>query len=236
MMAIKIGYLADTVSSSNGTLASEPAFHPRRPSPVQGKKTKRCPAISDYNGSAFDIYVPYNMTFVITRNNDIHLGVSIDHQKTTVEERWLRSCFEMSFADEGTVQLGIHPFWMFISDEPDVIVTQLPAHNQTNPHPIRGQFNCYNWFRPITYAFEFESGKEINITSDSPIFQVKFYHPTESNFVLQECEMTPNIAKIADGSGLRSFNRKTKWNKVFEFSGQRRPKKVLQFSERAHLV
>lgn len=235
-MTIKIGYLPDSISSSNGALAHEPAFHPRRPAPTRAKKARSCPAISDYNCSAFDFYVPYNLTFTVNRVDSGQFGISIDHQKTTIGEQWLRSSFELSFADEGTIQLGVHPFWMFISDEPGVVVTQLSAHNQTNPSPIRGQFNCYDWFRPLTYAFEFESGKEINITNDSPIFQVKFYHPNETNFVLQECEMTPEIARMASGSSLRSFNRKTKWNKVFAFAGQRRPKNVLQFPEGGYVV
>jgi hypothetical protein len=235
-MTIKIGYLADSVSSSNSYLAHEPAFHPRRAERPNGKKTRQCPAIVEYQTSAFDFYVPYDLVFTVIRHDDGRFGISIDNQKTSVDERWLRSAFELTFAEEGTVQLGVHPFWMFVSDEPGVVLTQLPAHNQSNPHPIRGQFDCYRWFRPITYAFEFESGRPIEINSNSPIFQVKFYHPTETKFILQECEMTPDIARISQGSSLRNFNRKTNWKSVFLFSENRRPKKLLKFSDKGFSV
>lgn len=235
-MTINIGYTIDTSTSFTSVARMEPHFHPRRITAHENKNLKRCPASVDYYWSAFDIYVPYDLCFALRKAPNGDLGISINHERTTLGNEGLRHCFELGDANDGIVQINSHAFWTFISDEPNVQVLQLPSAGQTNPEPIRGQFDCYKWFRPITYSFYVPFNEEVFISSTSPIFQVKFFHPTESRFMLRECELTPAIEQQMKGSGLRGYNKKTKWRNVLDFAGSRRPKKVLKFMETAQEV
>lgn len=235
-MAIKLGYITEPSSRLGSTLAHEPTFHPRRTSRIGSTRTNICPAISEYDSSSFDVCVPYDLSFEVKKQRSGAIEIHINQEKTTVGNKFLNDCFETSLVEEGIIQVNIHPFWVFISDEPNVIVSQLSAYRQTNPEPIRGQFDCYQWFRPMSYAFEFDFNQEIRISRQSPIYQVKFYHPTESNFSLSECILTPDIEKHIQGYSLQNFNQLTRWKKVFEFAGKRRPKSLLRFQDNSQEI
>lgn len=235
-MTIRLGYTADSSGMPGSIFGHEPSFHPVRTNFPGSAKVNKCPAINDYYWSAFDFYVPYDLCFTVNELPGGDFSVSVNNTLTTLSPQWLRNAFDLTFAPDGIVQVSTHASWCFISDDPSVIVTQLPADRQTNPHPIRGQFDCYNWCRPLTYAFKFSPGDEIFISSGSPIFQAKFYHPTEHRFTLQECEFTDVIRKMRLGAELRDFNRKTDWRKVFAFAKTRRPKKVIEFIKEAKVI
>jgi hypothetical protein len=183
--------------------------------------------------SAFNVFVPYELHFEVKKQNSGTIEIHINEKKTTLGPIFLNDCFNTTFVSEGILQINIQPFWIFISDEPNVTLMQISAYEQTNPEPIRGQFDCFQWFRPLSYAFEFNYGEEIQITRQSPIYQVKFFHPAESKFSLSECVLTPQIEEHVKGSLLQNFNHLTKWKKVFDFAGKRRPKSVLRFKENA---
>lgn len=230
-MTIEIGYTIDDKQGFASSARLEPHFHPRRAQVHDNKRLRKCPASIDYCSSAFDVYVPYDLCFSLIKSPEGNVGLSLNNEKTTLGEHGLKHCFELAEMHDGIVQINSHPFWTFISDDPNVRVVQLPSYGQTNPEPIRGEFDCYKWFRPITYAIKVEFDEEVFISSTSPIFQVKFFHPSETRFTLRECELTEEVKLHMKGAGLRGYNKKTKWHNVFDFAGKRRPKKVLQFTE-----
>lgn len=227
---IKIGYCASgTVHEPYLSLASHPVFHPKREElPVRGKAT-RCPAFAEYVASAFNIHIPYDLAFRIRKTPSNEVFVEFDRKNTSLPENALGSCIVPNDIDDGVIQLSIHPFWIFISDTPDVIMTVQGAQQQTNPDPIRGQFNIYNWFRGTSYAFKAEVDQEITISKDSPIYQVKFYHPTETNFTVSECYKNDFITARESGQHLHGMIGKMRWSNVFDFNKKRRPAKVLNF-------
>ena len=229
---IKIGYCASGQEMDYHTsLAHHPAFHPvREELPVRGKATK-CPAFAEYCQSAFNIHVPYDLRFRVKKAaNGDQSFVEFDRSFTTsMGDFAFHNGISIEDIDDGVLQLSMHPFFMFISDDPNVSVTVLSAQGQLNPEPIRGQFNIYNWFRGTGYAFKATYDTWYTITKDSPIYQVKFYHPTETNFVVSECIKTPFIMSRETGQHLHGLIGKQKWSQIFDFNKNRRPKKVLQF-------
>lgn len=229
-MTIRIGYCSSPGQHSSAPLAFEPGFHPQREMAPSAGPLRRCPASIDYTNSAFNISLPYDLAFTIERDAVGNPIMIPDMSKTTLAEPIARQALDLLTDVEGqTAQLTVSPNWVFISDTPGVILTLTSAYDQTNPPPIRGQFNIYNWFRPISYAFTYRFGEPMFIQRNSPIYQVKFYHPTESRFVVSECLITKSIEDHHRGQFMRRINSLTNWTQVFQFAKNRRPKKVLQF-------
>ena len=230
-MPIKIGYCASPAEKQTGWLAFEPTYHPVREQISSEGPLRRCPASIEYSASAFNVSVPYDFVFSVERGPHGTSQVNVDYEKTTVNEKIAQHLIDLTDAENGTIQINVHPFWIFISDEPNVLMTVLSAHNQINPHPIRGQFNIYNWFRPVSYAINFQYGETISIHRNSPIYQVKFYHPKETRFTLHECLVTPEIFEHQTGQFMRGLTKHVNWNRVFNYSSMRRPRHVLKFKK-----
>lgn len=184
--------------------------------------------------SSFNIGIAYDMKFCVRKTPDGKYFVEYDHSGTTLPNDALHNALNLDDIEDGVVQLTLHPFWMFISDDPNVVMTVQPAVGQTNPEPFRGQFNIYNWFRSTSYAFKIKVDEWVTISRNSPIFSVKFYHPTETHFTIAEIRKTMEIQNREQFSGVhsiiggQSFN---KWREIWKFNGKRRPKKVLEFIE-----
>jgi hypothetical protein len=228
-MAIKIGYCASPGQKQNAWFAFDPTYHPVREMPLSDGPLRRCPASIEYLSSAFNVHVPYDFAFTVVKDVVGNRQVVVDYERTTINERIAHQVVDLSDADHGTIQINVHPFWVFISDEPGVVMSVGAAHNQTNPHPIRGQFNIFQWFRPVSYAIDFEYGKQIVIEKNKPIYQVKFWHPKEKNFSLEECTVTPEVFEHHSGQYIRSIIKYSGWDRIFKYAEKRRPAKVLKF-------
>lgn len=235
-MTIEIGYIPDPSSPLSIALSHDPVYHPIREQNPEPETLGRCPAVVDYVLSAFNVHVPYDFSFTLSRRDNGEVSVHYHSEKTTLSAEYLHRSLQLTHATNGVIQVLIHPFWTFISDTPEVYVEQTSAYEQTNPEPIRGKFDCFKWIRPLSYGIKVEFDKEVVITKDSPIYQVKFHHPREKRFVLKECVITPEIINQLAGSSLRSMNKSTNWSKIFEFSGRRRPKSLVRFSENGNEV
>jgi len=228
---IKIGYVASGPALDYySSLAHHPTFHPvREEIPVRGRAL-RCPAFNEYCQSAFNIHVPYDLKFRIKRApQNKEPFIEYDRSQTSLDEEGCGHALALQDLDDGVAQLSLHPFFMFLSDTPDVIMTVLGAQGQTNPEPIRGQFNIYNWFRGTSYAFKVEEEKWYTISRSSPIYQVKFYHPSETHFLVAEALKTPFLDSRESGQRLHGMIGPQKWPSIFDFNKKRRPKKVIQF-------
>lgn len=227
-MAIKIGYLSDP---GNGWpfLTHDPTYHPVREQNPEPISLGRCPAVIDYVSSAFNVHVPYDFSFTVTKKENGDPLINCNPSETTLNPSFINNAVQLHHARSGVLQITVHPFWVFISDTPDVYVEQTSAFGQTNPEPIRGKFDCYKWIRPLSYGITFKYDEPVKIKRGSPIFQVKFHHPKENKFSLHECEATPEIKKFLMASQLRGFNRATKWTSVFDFTGRRRPRNLVHF-------
>jgi len=227
---IRVGYCAAGGSTDIGaTLAAHPAFHPVRETiPVDGD-ARRCPAFNDYVLSAFNISVNYDLRFRVVQDDHGHMYVEFDEENCSLPSASLGRVLNTADIEHGIVQLGLLPFWIFISDDPDVVMTVQSAQGQTNPEPIRGQFNIYEWFRGTSYAFRVEFNQWVRISQDSPIYQVKFYHPSETRFSVGEIEKTPLISERERYGQLHVITGPQRWKEVWAFNRRRRPKHVLNF-------
>lgn len=232
---IKIGFCSNGNGRDVGSVISiHPAFFPRREDFPATGRSRRCPAFNDYVMSSFSIGIPYDLTFCIRKGADGNHFVEYNDKETTLPKEVLPEVLNLDDIQDGVVQLVIQPFWMFISDTPDVTMTVQPAIGQTNPEPFRGQMNIYNWFRPTSYAFKVKINEWVQIRKDSPIFSVKFYHPEETHFVLGEIVKTQEITNRGQFSYVHNFlggQTFAKWKEIFKFAGKRRPKRVLNFIE-----
>ena len=232
---IKIGYCPSGGEMDfQSILTAHPAFHPSREDiPVQGK-ARRCPSFNEYVMSAFNIGIGFDARFRVRMSADKQYFVEFDPSHTTLPEEALGHAFSLEDFDDGIIQLGLFPHWIFISDDPNVLMTVQSAQKQTNPQPIRGQLDIYNWIRPTSYAFTAEVDQWVTLSKDSPIFQVKFYHPTENHFVVAECMKTPEIVKREQYRQLFSVTGSLSlrnWKQIWAFNGRRRPKTLLEFIE-----
>lgn len=232
---IKIGFCSNGGSHDIGNiLTTHPAFYPKREDFPATGRSRRCPSFNDYVLSSFNIGIAYDMHFCVRKTSEGKYFVEYNHAGTTLPEEALANALNLDDVEDGVVQLVLHPFWMFISDDPDVVMTVQPAVGQTNPEPFRGQLNIYNWFRPSSYAFRVKIDEWVKISKDSPIFQVKFYHPTETHFVLGEVKKTQAIYDRERYSAVHSIvggQTFAKWREIFKFAGKRRPPRVLEFIE-----
>lgn len=229
-MTIKIGYCSSPGQHTSALLAFEPTFHPQREMAPSTGPLRRCPASIDYSQSAFNVSLPYDLAFTIQQDGFGKPMMIPDMSRTTLAEPIAVQALDIMTDIEGkTAQLTVSPNWVFISDTPGVLLTLTSAYGQTNPPPIRGQFDIYNWFRPVSYAFTYEYGVPMFIQRNTPIYQVKFYHPKETRFTVSECLITKEIEDHQRGQFMRRINSLTNWPQVFEFAKTRRPKKVLKF-------
>ena len=216
------------------SMAAHPTFHPvREDFPADGP-VRKCPSFNDYVMSSFSVGIAYDMLFCVRKAADGTYWVEFDRSVTTLPEDTLAHSLNIIHAEYGIVQLALHPFWMFVSDDPDVHMLVLPAVGQTNPEPFRGQLNIYNWFRHTSYAFKVKVDEWVKISRNSPIFAVKFWHPTETHFVLGEIVKTDDIRRYERNMDLHNIigsQTFSKWREIFKFNSKRRPAKVLQFIE-----
>jgi hypothetical protein len=232
---IKIGYCsAGKQDDLHELLSSHPIFHPAREDVPGGPKAKRCPSFNTYVLSAFNVGIAYDMKFRVRQTENKQHFVEYDRKETTLPEPSLPNAVSLEDFEEGIIQLPLIPFWMFISDEPGVVMTVQAAQGQTNPEPIRGQLNIYDWIRPSSYAFRATLDEWVTIKKSSPIYQVKFFHPNETYFTLSECEKTDDIFRLEQYKNIHSVvgsNSLSKWKEIWEFNRKRRPKKLLNFLE-----
>lgn len=230
---IRIGYCAnDSIHSVGLPLAADPAFHPKRDTHSLGGPASACPSLNDYSRSSFAVGLAYDLRFCVRQSNNGEFFLEFDRSITSLPESSLNRAIDLSNIGAGIVQLALHPFWMFISDTKDVQMVILPAIGQTNPEPIRGQFNIYDWFRHTSYAFRVEPNTWVTLSRNSPIFSVKFFHPTETHFALQEIDKTPQIRRHERNMELHSIighQTFAKWREIFLFNRHRRPATVLNF-------
>ena len=227
---IKIGYCSGgDINGISSTLSCHPSFHPKREHLSVSGGAKRCPALNDYVTSAFNVGVNYDATFRLLNAGNDNWTVEFDDSLTTIPVDARRFLLSLRDAESGVLQLALMPFWIFLSDDPSVIMTLQGAQDQTNPEPIRGQFDIYDWVRSTSYAFKFEPGEWISIESKSPIYQVKFYHPTERHFSVGEISKSEYISKAEGFSQIHQFAGPQNWNLIWRFNRRRRPKKLLKF-------
>lgn len=227
---IRIGYCpTGNFGDPYSIYAAHPAFHPKREEiPVTGR-ARKCPSFNDYVLSAFNISTNYDMKFRVKKTPTGEYFVEFDDSKTTVPKQMLGEALSLADMDDGVIQVSMVPFWMFISDVPGVLMTVQGAQMQTNPDPIRGQLNIYDWFRGTSYAFKAEVDEWITITKDSPIYQVKFYHPEETHFTVAEIEKTDVIRERESYGNLHHLTGSQRWKEIWQFNRNRRPKNVLKF-------
>jgi hypothetical protein len=227
---IKIGYCPTGAPNElYNILVAHPAFHPKREEIPVGGRARKCPSFNDYVLSAFNIYTNYDMRFRVKKTPTGEYFVEFDEKKTTISQQMLGEAMSLADIEDGVIQLSILPFWMFISDVPGVIMTVQGAQQQTNPDPIRGQLNIYDWWRGTAYAFKASVDEWITISKNSPIYQVKFYHPEETHFTVGEIHKTEVILRRENFGNLHNLTGPQKWKEIWAFNRHRRPKSVLNF-------
>ena len=195
-----------------------------------------CPAIRDYFQSTFYITSPFSLQLSCTI---ISSGLVIRpvYPFTSLSEakvhEFIKVESESSWRNKDVVVLQMPSPYVFFADE-QVILKQEPAQLITpSSHSWRlipGQFNIYDWQRPLNFSVEwYPAAGDFILRVGEPIYFMTFHSPdglSAGPVNLINSEITPDILRqMKQSQGITSLRRGVK--PLLKLSGQLRKERKL---------
>jgi hypothetical protein len=250
-MTVKIGWVQTFESellSKYGGLSISPYifFDPENYKRIPTVKESRwnfsvCPAFLQFNKNLFVLKSPVDFGFTVApkNNNQIdgnwELYPAEGHQNDIAPEavRKLIS-YNSDSSDKVDYDKPVFQFrfnYVFFADEP-VTIQMMPSIYENKDIPVNtipGEFNIYDWQRPLQWGFEWQDTKKpLIIKRGDPVCYIKFivHKDPREKVELVKLKMTTQIEKaIYKTSETPLFVKNT--FKLFEKARLMRPKKFI---------